>query len=160
MDEEVAEGLSLERLEAFIIKAKAATYAGNGRPVKSSRPGSIDLGYEEGDLRYRDSYFGAGDFIGEEVVWYRGEPIWAMNYFGYILVPEELSPEESGTVIKESLNALYREGRFLSGFKHQTTLGLYVDTNVGDVSNFHGMEWTERGGKRLYELRYHGGLIK
>jgi hypothetical protein len=152
--------LSLERLEAFIIKAKAATYAGNGKRVQPTRPGSIDLSYEEGDLTYRDSYFGGGDFIGEEVVWHRGEPIWAMNYYGYILVPEELSAEESGKVIKESLAALYSEGRFLSGFKHQTTLGLYIDTNEGDVSNFHGMEWTERGGRRLYELRYHGGLIR
>jgi hypothetical protein len=154
------ETLSLERLEAFIITAKAATYAGNGKKVEPTRPGSIDLSYEDGDLLYRDSYFGAGDFIGEEVVWYRGEPIWAMNYYGYILVPEELSPEESGKVIKESLTALYSEGRFLSGFKHQTSLGIYIDTNVGDVSNFHGLEWTERGGQRLYELRYHGGLIR
>ena len=152
--------ISLERLEAFIITAKAATYAGNGKRAESTRPGSIDLSYEDGDLLYRDSYFGTGDFIGEEVVWYRGEPIWAMNYYGYILVPEELSAEESGKVIKESLTALYSEGRFLSGFKHQTSLGIYIDTNVGDVSNFHGMEWTERGGKRLYELRYHGGLIE
>jgi hypothetical protein len=151
--------LSLERLEAFIITAKAATYAGNGKRVQPTRPGSIDLSYEEGDLTYRDSYFGSGDFIGEEVVWFHGDPVWAMNYYGYILVPEELSAEESGKVIKESLTALYSEGRFLSGFKHQTTLGLYIDTNKGDVSNFHGMEWTERGGRRLYELRYHGGLI-
>jgi len=154
------EMLSLERLEAFIITAKAATYAGNGERLESTRPGSIGLGYEDGDILYRDSYFGTGDFIGEEVVWYRGEPIWAMNYYGYILVPEELSAEESGKVIKESLTALYSEGRFLSGFKHQTSLGIYIDTNVGDVSNFHGMEWTERGGERLYELRYHGGLIR
>lgn len=152
--------LSLGRLEAFIITAKAATYAGNGKRVQPTRPGSIDLSYEEGDLTYRDSYFGSGDFIGEEVVWYKGNPVWAMNYYGYILVPEELSAEESGKVIKESLTALYSEGRFLSGFKHQTTLGLYIDTNEGDVSNFHGMEWTERGGRRLYELRYHGGLIR
>ena len=152
--------LSLGRLEAFIIKAKAATYAGNGKCVQPTRPGSIDLSYEEGDLTYRDSYFGSGDFIGEEVVWHLGDPIWAMNYYGYILVPEELSAEESGKVIKASLTALYSEGRFLSGFKHQTAHGLYVDTNVGDVSNFHGLEWTERGGRRLYELRYHGGLIE
>ncbi|MGD0273300.1 MAG: DUF5680 domain-containing protein [Gaiellaceae bacterium] len=154
------EELSLEKLEAFIVKAKTATYAGSGAPVDSSRLGSIDLSFEEGDFSYRDSYFGGADFIGEEVVWQHGEPVWAMNYYGYILEPEKLSDEESGKVIKESLTALYREGRFLSGFKHQTAHGLYVDTNVGDVSNFHGMEWTERGGERLYELRYHGGLIK
>lgn len=151
---------SLEMLEAFIVKAKAATYAGNGMPVEPSRPGSTELAFDDGDFSYRDSYFGSGDFIGQEVVWFRGEPVWAMNYYGYILVPKELSAEESGKVIKESLSALYREGRFLSGFKHQTALGLYMDTNEGDVSNFHGMEWTERGGERLYELRYHGGLVK
>ena len=59
------ETLSLERLEAFVITAKAATYAGNGKKVEPTRPGSIDLSYEDGDLLYRDSYFGTGDFLGE-----------------------------------------------------------------------------------------------
>lgn len=152
--------LSLGRLEAFIIKAKAATYAGNGKCVQPTRPGSIDLSYEEGDLTYRDSYFGSGDFIGEEVVWHRGEPVWAMNYYGYIREPGKLSDEESGKVLKESLTALYREERFLGGFRHQTALGLYVDTNEGELTCFHGLEWTERDGERLYELRYHGGMIR
>jgi hypothetical protein len=154
------EELSLEQLEAFIVKAKAATYAGSGAPVESSRSGSIDLCFEEGDFSYRDSYFGGADFIGEEVVWHRRGPVWAMNYYGYILEPDKLSDEESGKVLKESLTALYREGRFLGGFRHQTALGLYVDTNEGDLTCFHGLEWTERDGERLYELRYHGGMIK
>jgi hypothetical protein len=154
------EDLSLEQLEAFIVKAKAATYAGSGAPSESSRPGSIDLCFEEGDFSYRDSYLGGADFIGEEAVWFRGEPVWAMNYYGYILEPGRLSAEESGKVLKESLTALYREGRFLGGYRQQMALGLYVDTNEGDLTRFHGLEWTERGGERLYELRYHGGLIR
>jgi hypothetical protein len=152
--------LSLEHLEAFIVKAKTATYAGSGALVDSSRSGSTDLRFEEGDFSYRDSYFGGADFIGEEVVWHRGEPVWAMNYYGYIREPGKLSDEESGKVLKESLTALYREERFLGGFRHQTALGLYVDTNEGELTCFHGLEWTERDGERLYELRYHGGMIR
>ena len=152
--------LSLEQLEAFIVTAKAATYVGDGASTEPSRAQSKDLVFEDGDFAYRDSYFGGADFIGEEIVWRRGEPVWAMNYYGYILEPEKLSDEESGKVLKESLSKLYEEGRFLGGFRHQTELGLYVDTNEGDLTSFHGLEWTERDGKRLYELRYHGGLIR
>jgi hypothetical protein len=36
----------------------------------------------------------------------------------------------------------------------------YIDTKEGDVSFFTGREWIERRGVKVYELLYHGGLIK
>jgi hypothetical protein len=37
---------------------------------------------------------------------------------------------------------------------------VYVDTNEGDVASFVGQEWIVREGARVYELVYHGGLVK
>jgi hypothetical protein len=152
--------LSLEQLHDFIVKAKAATYVGSGLPSPACRPKSHDLQFSAGDFAYLDSYFGGQDFIGEEVVYYQDEPVWAMNYYGRILEPELIEAAEAGMVIKQSLTEMYKEGRFLGGFEHQTELGTYFDTSEGDVAAFTGREWIERGGVKVYELVYHGGMIK
>ena len=156
--------LALERLNAFIVKAKAATYVGGGVRSPPCRPGSHDLEFHEGAFSYLDSYFGGTDFIGQEVVYYDGAPVWAMNYYGRILEPARIAAADAGWVIQQSLSKLYEQGRFLGGWKHSTDLGTYVDTNEGDVASFTGVEWITRevDGKdvRVYELVYHGGLIK
>jgi hypothetical protein len=152
--------VDLEQLDAFIVRAKAATYVGNGAKSPSCRPGSHDLKFRDGEFAYLDSYFGGADFIGEEVVYYQGEPVWAMNYYGRILKPEMIEAAEAGSIIKQSLSAMYQEGRFLGGFEYDTGDGVYTDTSEGGVTAFTGKEWITREGVRVYELVYHGGLIK
>jgi hypothetical protein len=150
----------LNTLHAFIIRAKAATYVGSGQKLLPYRLGSHDLQFLDGDWAYHDSYLGESDFIGEEIIYYQRQVVWGMNYFGYILHPDRITSAQAGHVIKVSLTHLYQEGRFLGGFEH-TVEGLrYVDTNEGDVQLFHGKEWIEREGQIVYELRYHGGLVK
>lgn len=151
---------SLQQLESFIVRAKAATYVGDGEKAESCRPGSHDLKFREGSFSYLDSYFGGTDFIGQEVVYYADEPVWAMNYYGRILEPEKISAAEAGQIIKESLSRMYREGRFLGGFEHTTENGTYTDTSQGGLESFTGLEWITRENVRVYGLRYHGGMIK
>jgi hypothetical protein len=149
-----------EQLNAFIVRAKAATYVGGGAKSPPCRPGSHDLQFHDGPFSYLDSYFGGADFVGEEVVYHEGEPVWAMNYYGRILEPAMITPAEAGQIIQESLSRMYQEGRFLGGFEYVAGNGTYVDTSEGNVSSFHGKEWIVRGGVRVYELVYHGGLVK
>lgn len=151
---------SLERLNAFIVRAKAATYVGGGAKCLSYRPGSHALQFHEGAFSYLDSYFGSADFLGQEVVYYEGEPVWVMNYYGRILEPSLITAEETGQIIQESLSRMYEEGRFLGGFEHSTRNSIYVDTNEGGVTSFTGKEWIVRENTRVYELTYHGGLVK
>lgn len=151
---------NLTNLHAFIIRAKNATYVGGGAQGASSRPGSHDLRYAEGDWLYIDSYFGGTDFIGQEAVFFMEQPVWAMNYYGCILRPELIQAAEAGQMIKASLSRMYAEGRFLGGFLHSQGELTYVDTSEGDFTHFHGREWIERKGVAAYELVYHGGLVK
>jgi hypothetical protein len=150
----------IDQLNDFLVRAKAATYIGSGREIVSCRPGSHDLEFCEGSFHYLDSYFGGADFIGEEVVYFEGKPVWAMNYHGRILAPERITPEETGEMLKISLSQLYQKNRFLGGFEYTIGRDTYYDTNEGDVATFTGKEWIEREGIRVYELIYHGGLIK
>jgi Domain of unknown function (DUF5680) len=150
----------LHSLNDFIVRAKAATYVGSGEHTHPCRPGSHDLQFTDGEWSYLDSYFGGRDFIGQEVVYHAGKPVWAMNYYGYILHDESITPEQVGQMIKASLSRMYREGRFLGGYKHMDGELTYVDTSEGDSSFFHGREFIQRGENVVYELTYHGGLIK
>lgn len=147
-------------LNAFIVKAKAATYVGDGAPGASSRPASHDLSFQDGEWSYLDSYFGGSDFIGQEAVYCKGQPVWAMNYYGRLLHPEQITAAEAGQTIKASLSAMYKAGRFLGGFQHTVGNRTYTDTSTGDVTCFTGQEWITQNGLRVYELVYHGGLIK
>jgi hypothetical protein len=152
--------VSLEQLTNFIVRAKAATYVGDGANIAPCRPDSHDLQFKAGDFAYLDSYFGGADFLGQEVVYYQNQPVWAMNYYGRILEPNSIRPDEAGRIIKQSLSALYKEGRFLGGFEHTVGPDTYFDTSQGDAACFTGQEWITRNGAKVYELVYHGGLVK
>lgn len=150
----------LESLNNFIVRAKAATYVGNGEHTRPCRSGSHDLQFADGDWAYLDSYFGGRDFIGQEVIYHAGKPVWAMNYYGYILRNDLITPEQAGQMIKASLSRMYREGRFLGGYQHTEGELTYTDTSEGTTAHFHGRETIRRGETIAYELIYHGGLIK
>jgi hypothetical protein len=149
----------LQDLNTFIVRAKAVTYVGDGQPIPPCRPGSHDLSFTDGDWAYIDGYFGGRDFIGEEVVYFKGKPVWAMNYYGRILRSDLLTPSQAGQVIKASLSKMYAEGRFLGGFEYQHEGFTYTDTSAGEATSFRGQEYISRNGETAYELLYHGGLI-
>ena len=156
----MTQNISSQQLNTFIVRAKAATYVGDGKKEKSCRTGSHDLKFKEGSFSYLDSYFGGTDFIGQEVVYYENEPIWAMNYYGKIIKPDKITAAETGQIIKESLSLMYQEGRFLGGFEHSSDDSVYTDMSEGGIESFSGKEWIARNGVIVYELVYHGGMIK
>ncbi len=150
----------LQALEAFIIRAKQATYVGGDRKLLPYRLGSHDLQFFEGDWAYHDSYLGESDFIGQEAVYFQGRAVWGENYLGRILKPEKITSAEAGRMIQKSLSRMYAEGRFLGYFEYIDGDLTYVDTNEGLVQFFQGKEWITRAGEIVYELVYHGGLLK
>jgi hypothetical protein len=152
--------LDIGLLNDVIVRAKAATYVGGGVKATSSRAGSHDLGWSEGEWRYLDSYFGGTDFIGQEVVWFRQEPVWAMNYYGYVRLPHLIDGQRAGETIKAALSAMYQTGRFLGGFEWTGPHGTYRDRSTGDAGHFSGREVIVVEGHEAYALDYSGGLVK
>ena len=152
--------MNLEHLHDFILSAKSATYVGSGEPAPPCRTNSHDLAFKQGDFRYLDSYFGGSDFIGEEVVYHNDQPVWGMNYYGSILVPDRISAEQAGAMIKASLSKMYAADRFLGGWTHSVEDLVYHDSSEGGLAHFSGYEWIEKAGEKVYELFYHGGLIQ
>ncbi|PKA41068.1 hypothetical protein CWR43_22805 [Rhizobium sullae] len=153
--------MNLAALNSFIVEAKANTYVGGGKTLGACRAGSHDIGYERGDWRYLDSYFGGTDFAGQEVVWLSGEPIWVMNYFGRIVEPSLIDGQKAGVVIKAALSTMYAEHqRFLGGMEFEHAFGFYADDSTGDCDHFSGRETIIVEERRAYELDYRGGLIR
>ena len=152
--------IDLAALTAFIVSAKRATYVGDGKSAPASRRGAHDFTFEDGGFAYRDSYFGGTDFLGQEAVWQNGAPVWAMNYYGYILRPDLLDAVRAGATIKAALSTMYAEGRFLGGFEWEGPHGRYVDRSEGDAAHFHGREYILVQRVEAYALDYHGGLIR
>jgi hypothetical protein len=150
----------ISSLNRFIVSAKIHSYVGTGKESASSRSQSHDIEYVENDFRYLDSYFGGQSFIGEEIVYHQGSPIWGMNYYGIDLRPDLISAAEIGAMIKKSLKAMYKEGKFLGGFDYFEQDLRYLDKSDGPMTNFTGMEVIFKNDSLVYKLTYHGGLIE
>jgi Domain of unknown function (DUF5680) len=152
--------VSLDELNAFIVRAKANTYVGGAAKSPSCRPGSHDIQFHAGAFSYIDSYFGGSDFLGQEVVYFQQQPVWAMNYYGKIIHPHLISAAQAGQIIQASLSQMYKQGRFLGGFEYTVGESIYTDTSEGTIASFTGQEWITRQDQRVYHLIYHGGLVK
>jgi hypothetical protein len=126
----------------------------------SSSLGSKDLQFNDGDWIYHDSYLGESDFIGQEIVYYQHKPIWGLNYFGVIFKPDLITSSQAGQMIMKSLTHMYSEGRFLGGFTYSDGPLTYVDSSEGNVGSFRGKEHITLPDKVVYELFYHGGVLK
>jgi hypothetical protein len=147
-------------LHDFIIRAKKATYVGDGAKASSSRQGSHDLTYEDGDWCYRDSYFGGIDFLGQEVVWHQTKPVWSMCYYGYILRPDMISAAEAGNLLKAALSKPDSQGRLLDNLSHSHNDMTYNIASSGSFEHFKGRETIHVHNELAYALDYFGGLIK
>ena len=152
--------MGIDDLSAFIVRAKRATYVGDGIKADPSRLGSHDLTFVDGNWSYRDSYFGGTDFLGQEAVWHKGEPVWAMSYYGCVLRSDLIDASSAGQTIKAALSAMYEEGRFLGGFDWSGPHGRYIDQSEGDAARFRGREVILVGGVEAYALEYFGGLVR
>ena len=76
---------SEKALRRFLMRAKQRTYASGQNTAPPSRPQSHDFRYSEQDYLYIDTYLGSRNFTGEEAVWIRDTPVWALNYYGVSL---------------------------------------------------------------------------
>jgi hypothetical protein len=150
--------VNLEELEKFIAEARKNTYARGGKPVENpSLAGSYQLEHRKDEYFYRDIYFaGEKNFIGQEVVYLKDEPIWSMVYCG------SAEPPEVTDFLKDSLFTLCDSCRFGEGeweFEDKKKDFRYEYKGEGTLERFHGKEIISIKGEKVYKLRCQGGLI-
>lgn len=148
-------GFTDEKIVDFLCHAKKATYAGHGPETASSRPSSHDLQYEEGNLKYIDTYLGGENFAGEEALWCDNSPLWSMNYMGRII-----AEGFSGEFLKECLSLVPREYPYRGPLVHKNGEFSYHCIINGEFEWFNGYEEIFCNDIKVYECIFHGGTIK
>ena len=151
----------IKELTDFLNEANKSTYANKDAPKASStRLKSEDYHFEKGNLIYHDTYFGSRDFIGEEVVYKDNEPVWGMNYYGFIL-SETTNEKELYGFLREALMQEYSDIIPVRGGKnYQKDDWEYTNAVEGELNRFTGTEEIYRAGVLVYKCYYHGGFIE
>lgn len=153
--------ISYEELTRFLNAANKATYANRDAPKASSlRPSSEDYHFELSDLTYHDTYFGARDFLGEEVVYKLDKPIWGMNYYGHVLDPN-ISTKDAYAILRPALMQEYEDILPVRGpRKFVLANSMYTNHVEGTLDRFHGEEQIYLNDKLIYRCWYHGGGVE
>lgn len=143
--------MDLNKLQEFVSKAGAATYAGGGKEEKiPQRQGFKELVYIEGDWNYRDSYTGFTRSRGMEVVRYKQTPVWSTTYGGGMVKGKEELAKQTFSFLKKVM--LTKDG---NSFSARGPVNLkngdweYKYSQEGDITEFNGYE----------EIYYHGELV-
>lgn len=153
--------MTIEELANFLKTANKNTWASEtGKKVPAQRPGSKDYEYAEGEWVDHDTYFGGRYFIGEEIVYEGGKPIWGMNYNGYV-VDESITEEEIDKSLRAALKQNYSDMVPIRGPKNFKVESYEYKNNVtGELDRFEGREEVLKGGVLIYYGVFHGGLIR
>jgi hypothetical protein len=149
-------------LAAFLVTAKRQTYAAGSADadVEPLLPGSRQLEYREGDLLYRDIYFGNAYFVGQETVYEGPTAVWAMAYAGGVMPDSPLTTGDLYRFLRAALQRV-QEDRPYRGPRQCSDAPLtYSDDSQGDMGCFRGTETITFGGQAVYHLQYSGGLLR
>ncbi len=152
--------ISLETLDGFLREANLNTYANeNVKKAPPLRPSSRDYHFEKSNLIYHDTYFGTTKFIGEEIVYANGKPIWGMNYYGTTL-NNKVSESMADAILRPALMSGSGDNIPVRGPREWINgEWKYTFEPSGDLANFTGIEEISKNGAVVYRLHCHGGLI-
>lgn len=151
--------IDFDQFSKFLVKAKKSTYASSGEEEgRILKNGAKEFEFIQGEFKYRDRYFGYNPFIGEEIVFYKKEPIWGMNYYGKIL-SEVVSPKEIYRFLQRALKMVNENRPFRGPESFKEDKLKYTNKVRGDIKKFKGEETIFYRREIVYRLTYHGGVI-
>jgi hypothetical protein len=142
-------------LDDFLVEAKRLTY-GSGAEPKRLEDSSKEYLVTHDEYTYRDRYFGGNPFIGEEVVFRDGKPVWSMNYYGK--ATGRTSDEVFGFLGK-ILGLVEKSKPYRGPENYVDGAWSYSMMSRGSINSFWGEEEIQYEGIRVYWLRFHGGEI-
>lgn len=150
----------LEELKSFLVIAKKNTYAAQGNEVEPERKGFKELLFTQGDFEYRDSYTGYFMAPGQEVVRYKGKPIWMMAYGGDVYSRDRDEVKKIYSFLKQALLLVEKDRPFRGPKYFVKGEYKYKDESEGTINNFKGTEVILHKGKIVFKQNYIGGLVE
>ena len=150
-----------EELEAFLKEAGSRTFASPEREKlsRTHRPGCDEYVYEANGWKYLDSAAWSRDGGGQEIVYFRGQPVWVMNYYGFLA--DGADRDLVYGFLKETLRHKHRALRAKNTAEADARTGLQYEIEFGrkDIGNFQGIERIRKGRRVVYECYLHGGFV-
>ncbi len=157
------ENIDLKTLAEFLIKAKKVTYAsGSEANIPAQRPGFKELEFKEGEWEYRDSYSGFFRAPGQEIVRFRGVPVWSMSYDGGMLEEfwgNEAFAKQTFSFLKKALMSVPIQKPFGGPENLKEGDYEYIMDVEGNITSFKGTEKILFKGKVVFVQHFMGGLI-
>ncbi len=155
----------LNEINDFFGRAAVATYAGSGPRVAAERGGFQELAFEDGDWSYRDSYTGYIRSRGQEIIRYRGDPVWAQSYGGGMegrFARDRDLSDRNMAFLKTALSSGDKRTRFQPRGPHELVRGdwRYAAEWAGDIAEFRGTEEIHHRGELVFTHQFIGGLIE
>lgn len=153
----------LIELNKFMGRASKATYASGGGKVEPWRKGFKELEYRDGDWYYRDSYTGFLRSWGQEVIWYKDEPVWTCLYGGG-MESKNMDANFANTTfdfLKKVLSAGDKENAFQPRGPENFQDGDWEYRCVlsGDITKFKGNESISQNNQIVFTHDFVGGLV-
>ncbi|MCL4378975.1 MAG: DUF5680 domain-containing protein [Candidatus Marsarchaeota archaeon] len=143
----------------FLIVANLRGYAAdNTKAWIKEKDGSTTIVYEREDWKYHDNFFGGEPYGGREVVFYKGEPVWMMVYYGAI-VETESDVKGLYQFLQRALRADPESNPYRGPKSFKEGELEYRNSWTGEVESFSGEEGIYRAGKRIYWAKYLGGFV-
>ena len=146
-------------LAQFLVEAKKKTYASEEANKKINEDGSNELLFRKDNLIYKDKYYGADPFIGEEVVLEDNKVIWVMNYYGEV-ISSDADVKNVYAFLKKAMSQVNEDKPFRGPAEYTEGDYKYLNSNEGDINNFSGSEKIFYKNKNVYKLIYHGCSVK
>jgi hypothetical protein len=149
---------SLRDLRNFLVRSKLTAFAGEGRRRKLKKMKIYS--FSNGEWSYEDRYLGNLTDIGTEVVRYRGYPVWAMSYRGGIFADSRDMSSEDFRFLKKALRKVSKRLPARGPRTFSEGAWCYLNSCEGDIADFWGIEYVTYKGRRVYDHRYFGGLVR
>ena len=154
--------INLKALAKFLIEAKTKGGYGFGKEIKPWRKGFKELEYRKGNFYYRDSYSGHFFAPGQEVVYYKNKPVWAMAYSGGMNFKYHGNAKFALEVfgfLRKALAKMPLSKPFRGPAKLKIGDFVYTSKLAGNIKDFSGIEKINYKGKEVFKQYYIGGLI-
>jgi hypothetical protein len=154
--------ISLKELAKFLVEAKTKGGYGFGKEITPWRKGFKELEYKKGDFYYRDSYCGSFFAPGQEVVYYKNEPVWAMAYSGGMNFRYHRNEKFANDVygfLKKALALMPVNKPFRGPARLKSKEFVYTSKVTGNIRDFSGVEKITYKGSEVFRQNYIGGLI-
>lgn len=147
----------------FLVTAKRATFASASESarVQPLLPGSFQFEYSQGSWLYRDIFFGAGYFTGQEVVYWQKDPLWSMVYAGGLLEerPSQFPALQINELLKTALREVGMELPYRGPGSFRKGDFAYRNEVIGNVERFIGVERIYYFETPVHGAMYNGGLV-